>query len=438
MTLRTWNGFGTLTEGTEMNSGTLVPFWTFWKTTPHLGPAAAVAAAAFFLLCGYEFARGSSAALFQQVYGTANLPLVMALIPVAAGMMVYAYHLLLRRLGPKRSLFVSTLASAALLAGCTWGIHAGHDLFRAVLYVFREAYIVLLLEQCWSFVDSAFDEDFAKRFNGIYTGIGSIGAVLGGLIVGGISQKLGTIAMPLFAAALLLPAAYFGNLAYSKQPETPRLKESTRDGRPVAKSPPAEKRLLWNLFFLVLSSQAISTVLGLAFQSHLQQEIPALDAQTAFSGNYYALLNAASLVLQLAAAPILLKRVPLKIVHFGIPMVHAATALLLLLRPSLLSAGVAFLAFKALDYSLFRICKEMLYIPLSFNGRYRAKQDVDVIGYRLSKGGSSLAIMGMQKAGMAFAGLYPGIALVAALAWSGLLFRIFGATEKQPEKAVLS
>ena len=48
--------------------------------------------------------------------------------------------------------------------------------------------------------------------------------------------------------------------------------------------------------------------------------------------------------------------------------------------------------FKALDYSVFKAAKEILYIPLPFAARYRAKEVVDVFGYRLSKGGVSLLI----------------------------------------------
>ena len=56
------------------------------------------------------------------------------------------------------------------------------------------------------------------------------------------------------------------------------------------------------------------------------------------------------------------------------------------------SAGLAYMAFKVIDYSVFRAAKELLYIPLSFDRRYRAKELIDVFGYRFGKGGMSLLV----------------------------------------------
>ena len=44
--------------------------------------------------------------------------------------------------------------------------------------------------------------------------------------------------------------------------------------------------------------------------------------------------------------------------------------------------ALAFFLFKAFDYSIFRAAKEVLYVPLSFDERYRAKEIIDVLGYR--------------------------------------------------------
>ena len=60
-----------------------------------------------------------------------------------------------------------------------------------------------------------------------------------------------------------------------------------------------------------------------------------------------------------------------------------------------LMLGLAFALFKTIDYSTFRAAKEILYIPLSFDARYRAKEVIDVFGYRFGK--LSLAIAPADK-----------------------------------------
>jgi ATP/ADP translocase len=93
----------------------------------------------------------------------------------------------------------------------------------------------------------------------------------------------------------------------------------------------------------------------------------------------------------------------------------------------LTTGAAAFTAFKALDYSLFRAAKEMLYIPLSFDARYRAKSVIDAFGYRAAKGGMSglLAAVGRCSGGIA-AAAYPLVAIVAAGLWLPLALSLTG------------
>jgi hypothetical protein len=55
---------------------------------------------------------------------------------------------------------------------------------RVVLFIFKESYVVLLIEQIWSYIDSTLDPKAAKRLNGPICGVAGIGAVTGGLVLG--------------------------------------------------------------------------------------------------------------------------------------------------------------------------------------------------------------------------------------------------------------
>ena len=41
---------------------------------------------------------------------------------------------------------------------------------------------------------------------------------------------------------------------------------------------------------------------------------------------------------------------------------------------------------------MYSAAREMLYMPLSFEARYMAKEVIDVFGYRLGKGGTALCV----------------------------------------------
>lgn len=381
-----------------------------------------IASSASLLLCGYEFIRSASNTLFKLAYGAERLPLVMALVPLAVAAVLFVYGELLRATGPRRTLWITTVGSGALIAGAWALVNAGWSPATIFLYLFREAYVVLLIEQYWSYLNSVLSEAEAKRWNGPIIGWSSLGAIAGGWLVHSLAEPLGTPAMLLFAAGALVPGALLSDLAYARQADPDAEAKSARHPRKDLLSLGLLRRspLLFWLFVLILVTQVVGTSLTLHFQGMLQIAIPERDAQTAFSGQFYAWLNTAAAVLQFAAAPIVLRRLSVVLVLVLIPALTLGGSAWAALSPSIFTAGAAYLTFKAFDYSLFRAAKEVLYIPLTFDARFRAKEVIDVFGYRFGKGLTSLSIALLQRVGIVFEGVYPWIAWGGAAAWIGV------------------
>ena len=105
------------------------------------------------------------------------------------------------------------------------------------------------------------------------------------------------------------------------------------------------------------------------------------------------------------------------------------------MTPSVATSGTAFLLFKAFDYSIFRAAKEILYIPLSFDARYRAKEFIDVFGYRFSKGAISLVVALGQRAGLVFESAYGLLALTASSIWLALVWNLSRHIKPNPIRA---
>ena len=104
------------------------------------------------------------------------------------------------------------------------------------------------------------------------------------------------------------------------------------------------------------------------------------------------------------------------------PLIHVGAITLAFLEPSVFTVGLALFVFKAFDYSLFRAAKEVLYVPLSYDERYRAKEIIDVFGYRAGKGGTSVPIAALQSGGVAMGYYYLPVAFIAATFWLVLIF----------------
>jgi AAA family ATP:ADP antiporter len=390
--------------------------------------AVSVAAAASCVLCGYEMLRTTSNTLFVAAYGKQGLPWILALVPIGVSLVIVGYGRLLSWLGPRKTLHVSTVLAILTMGLCYLAIAAGNKPARGVLYVFKESYVVLLIEQYWSYIDSMLSKHSAKRLNGPICGIASIGAVLGGWLLSLLSARWGTLTMVPLAGLATLPAVLLTEAAFHRCGE-PR-SSSRASSRPTSSDHLGLKlfrknRMLVLLICLIGSAQLLGAVLELSFKGMLQDQMPDVDTQNAFSGRYYAWVNGIAMLGQFILAPVLLSLVQMRHIHLAIPMVHLGACAYLMAGPTLFRAGLALMIFKVLDYSVFRAAKELLYVPLSFDVRYRAKEIIDVLGYRVSKGVTSLGITLLQYAGVTFSvAVYALIGMAGAGAWLGLVWPI--------------
>ena len=387
-----------------------------------------MAAAAFFTLVGYEFIRSPATVLFKNTWGAENLPLVMSAMPVVVFGGVALYGWILSHLGPRRTLLVTSLGSSFFIVACYLGLLTGSKMVTPILFLIKELYIVLLIEQYWSYINSSLTTATAKKVNGPITGIAGIGGVVGGSVGSLIVGPLGTEAMVLAAALMLIPAAMVSNLTYRLhgEPEAPDTSDesvSHHMGWQMFRGNPT----LVCLLAIVLSTQVIAAVLDFKFNELLSVEFAgATDMETAFQLRFWGFLNLASIGLQFVIAPLLLSFIALRLVHLMLPLIHFTAIIFAIIEPSVFSVGLAFFLFKAFDYSIFRAAKEILYIPLEFDARYRAKEVIDVFGYRTGKGGSSVLITLAQRAGVIMGNYYLYIAFFMAAIWLTLIFPLTG------------
>ncbi len=355
--------------------------------------AISISSAACFVLFGYEFIRAVSTSLFIHAYGAENLSRGMVAIFPSMIVLLYCYGRLLSWQGATRALAVSSLFFAVLILGCYAMLVRGMHFAAAIIYVFREAYIVIVIEQFWSFVNSVLTTEQAKRINGPFCAIASLGSFAGGMLVSKWATVLGSEALLLFTAGSLVPTAVLGVIAYKFGGE-PKPSEEEAGGRlgHIGIRTLFRSRYLVFIGILIISTQVVSTVLDLRLNLLAELERPDTDMRTAFYGAVYGNLALAAGILQLVVVPLALRFIPLPYIHLSIPIVHFVSSLVLTRSPSLQTGAAAYMIFKALDYSIFRAGKELFYMPLSYDSRYRAKQVIDSFGYRSSKSGSASVI----------------------------------------------
>lgn len=404
-----------------------------WKIPASM---AAISISATFLVGGYEFVRTISTSLFIDAYGSAKLPYAMTAIPVTLALLIYCYGRVLSRWGALRTLMASMLFSMLVFMACYLALESGSKAATVVFYTYGQIYIVVLIEQFWSLINSTLKPHQARIFNGPIIGGASIGPIVAGYAINRLAVAVGTEQFILLAAAALVPAALLAYTAYRLAGE-PQPSTAERGGimGHVNLRLFTGSRTLLLLAVVVGITQIVSTVLSLRFYGLVEFSIITKDARTAYIGGFWALTNAACFVLQFIVTPMVLRWVPLRWMHFGIPFVHIISCAVMFMFPGLRTAAIAFLLFKSFDYSLFRASKEILYIPLSYDARYRAKQVIDAFTYRFSKGATAgLLSIVTAAAGSIPGAVYPLIACFSSLAWAGFAIPLTSDRTTSPER----
>ncbi len=140
--------------------------------------------------------------------------------------------------------------------------------------------------------------------------------------------------------------------------------------------------------------QIVVTLVDYQYNSIVQATFPNTDVRTAVIGKVYASVAASSLSLQLLTGP-LLRFVGIPATLLSVPVLVGSAISAFIAFPRFAVMAVAKVASKALDYSLFKTAKEILYIPLSYAEKTRGKAIVDMLTYRVAKGGASLLLLGL-------------------------------------------
>jgi AAA family ATP:ADP antiporter len=380
-----------------------------------------ITAAATMALMGYEMARSAASSIFLAHHPASRLTEALMLVPLAMIALTYAISRLLRRFGPAATYTLTLVVSGLMLATAAFAARRGIPGSAFALYVFAQAYIVLIVEQSWAFINSQFSTDDGKRWNGVIIAASTAGSVTGGVLTGVLSERIGSEQVVIGAAVLTAAAAMISRRAFRQAaPErTAADRQPDRLADHFAWNLVRSDPTLGRLALMVIASQSISVLFDIAFHRSLQAAMPLQEPRTAFLGFFWGGVNAVAFVFQLGLCPRLLRRFPLRTILAAIPLLYGATALAGVFLPLLPVLGGALFLSKTVDYSVFRASKEVLYVPLPFTARYRGKLTIDALIYRSTKGAASafLSLAGLI-VGVLPLRLYPLLAIGLGGFWN--------------------
>lgn len=282
-----------------------------------------------------------------------------------------------------------------------------------VFYVWSAVFNLFVVSVFWSLLADLLGPGSARRLYGPIAAGGTIGTIVGPLLA---KALLGTIGVAGIVAVsgLLLEVAVIGVTLLKRVAVVedgaadPPVEGSALDGiRHVIGTP-----YLRSIVGYVLCTSCAATFIYLA-QAHIVHDLLAdRTARTDYFATIDLYVSIATLVVQLVLAGPLIGWIGPGLVLCVLPLVQVTGLTTLVAVPSLAALSVVLVVGRTATHGLTRPARELLFTVISREDKYRAKNVIDTVGYRLGDFGASWLGKGLAAAA--------GGALVAGVAVLGV------------------
>lgn len=375
---------------------------------------------------GLAVGRGSSDALFFKRFGTQYLPHMFfatsILLVLASGL----YAQVADKWRPGKVLLAMSLGVSGLL-GANWlFMQYGSSPYAFVAYFLIYAVISEILLVHFSFYASSFfDVQQGKRLTSLVNAAARLGAVIGGLLLGGLVQiwPAPTLALVWVASLLLIVATVLWKARRSEGILAgPKIRSARRGGGMVNALFFARRSKLLRVtalgaFLLIILVSLQDYIVAILLTDHFKKE----EDLTAFFGLFFAFSNALVLILQMTVTNRLLHRYGLRAVNMIYPWSTLASFWLLAWSPGIVTATIARFNYMGM-LPAFRIPAANLFfkaLPAYMQGRARALILGLVLPAGLAVAGLGLMFVPVE---MADTGL-PVLGVALAMGFVAIKFR---------------
>lgn len=365
----------------------------------------------FFISADYAIIRPVSNSLFIQSYGAKAFPYAW-LLSIPFNLAVVAlYNKYLTKLGCFKIFVV--IAGVVTLGNCMAATQiSSHKALPFLFYAWKDVYVMLMFQLLWSVIHSTVELGRARYLYGLLFGIGAIGGLCGSLVPGFLAVKMGSESLlfstlPLY---LVLGMSYHLLIKNSgsidkKVDEGMNKSSSLKESFKLI----ANSKLLLAILCMVTFMQVTATITDFQFNSYLEKLYPEKDLRTQYFGRLLSFGNLLTMSFQFIGIYVFIRFMGKFKTHLMVPAVLCLNGLAFALYPVFGVISYAFLTIKCFDFSLFNVIKEMLYIPLKTEEKFRAKALIDVFMYRGAKVFASFFVLFLQ--------LFFANSVVSLLSW---------------------
>ncbi|HRW58179.1 MAG TPA: Npt1/Npt2 family nucleotide transporter [Chlamydiales bacterium] len=358
-------------------------------------------AMAFIISFEYGITRPASASIFLTFFSAKSLPLAwIATVPLNL-FVIHCYNKYLPKWGSLKVLFAFVMMISLINFVVSSKVY-DYPVLSFLHFIWKDIYILLMFKQFWSMVHMIMPIQSAKYSYGIISGFGGLGSMFGGIIPGFFASPIGSNNLFLFTAPLYFSffILYFLMIRISKNSDTELLyaKKETKQGYSLKEGfrTVFSSSVLLFIFLTVVFMQFLVGLMDYQINHYLQSSFTSTDFRTEYLGRLVSIIHVFTTLMQFFLGSLLIHFLGEKKAHFFIPTVLIINGAIMLFHPTLKAVSYAFVAMKSMDFSLLNILKEMLYIPLTKEEKFRSKAVIDVFAHRTAKSLAALLIFALS------------------------------------------
>jgi AAA family ATP:ADP antiporter len=297
-------------------------------------------------------------------------------------------------------------------------------------FVWASVYNLFVVSVFWSFMADLYTNAQAKRLFGFVAAGGTAGALVGPVLAAALARPLGTAALLLVSAAFMAVAVLCIDrlIAWdAEQRSAASAEQRTADARPlgggVVAAIPLVLRspyLLGIALFMLLFTTA-STVLYFQQAQIVRDAFASSEERTSVFAAVDFAVNALTLTIQVFLTSRLVRALGIAGALALVPVLLGLGFVALGFAPSLAVIVIVQVLRRAGDYAVTRPAREMLYVVLGREEKYKAKNFIDTAVYRGGDAVSAWAYAGLRALGLSL-GAIAFVAVPVAGLWAWLAY----------------
>jgi ATP:ADP antiporter, AAA family len=359
----------------------------------------------FLAMTSYNIVKPITRSEFISSLGADNLPWVQFAAGIFIGVVMQAYSKVIGGV-PRRWMIPVTQAGMVVLLVTFWFLFTtfGDEWVSVGFYLLGLILGILLISQFWTLANDIYDPRQAKRVFGFIGGGSSLGGATGAGLTTMLVESLGARNMLLVSAAIMTLCLAIVVVVVRREKNAGQ-SDASKTGEEESVSGGEALGLLSQSRHL----QVIAAVIGFAAigAAIIEQQLNMAaaeakgaqnsDAIAAFLAQITVYLSLIGLFIQMVVTSRIHRFLGIGFALLVLPVSLGATAVVMLFNRALWAPGLARVLDTSLRYTVDKTSREILFLPLPADLKYRAKPFIDVTVDRFAKGLGALMILVLIK-----------------------------------------